>query len=1646
MATLEDLKKDYSKLFPTAPVPVAKVEETKPILVSLKSSYEKIFQPTKVEVPFYEGQIGEWMKPLQPETGYSGLWKPGYIPVSIGKPIVTEPKKSLLEIAKEKVGKYWKVLTTPGIEYTDPETFIEFADDYETAIAPTIRTMWPIRIPITIAEKITGHKLFATYEELSQKHPIATVVGSLVGEIYNLVALQALIGGGIEKAIKIPGPIKLWLPTLSRYIPSAIQTGATWGLKGILDESISQFEKGSFAPEKIATEGGKEFLFGTLLAAPFAFKSVPIQILGSGAIRAGWTTTEEYLRDGKIDQNDLLNIGANSILAMVFAAIGAKGRVAQIQQQETYNLAHEKLVVKVGEKVAMMIEQSTLATQLAQMYPDKSMGEIMEMVKLLPKGTVDLKLPIVIEQQIKTQIPKEFQDFKLLSEAEQSKILNQSLETAKDLISKGEPIWSSILKGLQSVILPKIEIPAKEIPKPAPEVAPVKPEAIKKAIPAEKRVEIPEVIIPKKGEIVQIKSKDTGKTESVEFVSQRDDGIIAKREGVDFPMLFKDTKWEIAKEVKPEIKPIVEKITYEGKPIKITVDKLENSYRFNISYDKSFGVKDLSKEVPISELQAQADKQGLKIETAITQRASSLAHEGTEVKPEVKPEIPKTIPEKWRENINWIKENRVRIDIPTEKIMPISERNKLIQEALDAGFKDISIHPKQKFIALIATIPEVRPIEKAEKELAGEVEKRIGEIIPPAGLGIKRVYKPPISDKIEGMKFSNPEIESRYKQSKGINTKGYYLKKVKEFIANFYHRATRTYPDLPNKPEFAELRNILSKQKNVKMVAQDRTARILQGITADIGPNKLDLLTRKIVLDDLIQEAKANRPLPLGYSEFDESGKLIIKQDLLNADKEKIDKLVFANPDIAEALTRRNKIWKAITDELVKYNILKEEQVKEDYFRHQILEYVNAKTRITKGVGPALKQRKPGYAKKRMGSTYDINTDYLEAEFEVMSQALHDIEIAKLLEQVEKLPINIKSELLKEAKEKGVEDWHTLIPEGYTVWQPKDGRVFYSAYTVPEKIVNQFVDDIGKGVLKLDQDLINKALAVGGKRKELVLPEGAAKTLDNLWIAKQPNWIIDSTKRLTTLWKKWVLFNPRRVIKYNWQNFLGDSDAVLAGNPAAFKKLPQSVKELYGVFAENAPMPDKMRDFFERGGFSSMLTIQEIPDIQNIKIFERFYANSQKAKTILQKINIFSRYWRTVIKFTQFRESGLRYAAYLDYIERFESGKNLNYGASNRTEIDALSNPKDKAAKVATDLIGNYADITALGKDLRESVIPFYSWNEINLRRYPAILRNAWQEGFGKGATTQVRTMGIATVKGGWALFQVLLRIVALTGVVMLYNQLFHGDAEQDLSEYDRGRMHINLGYDKNGEVRILRGQGAFSDALEWFGLEESPILWREYFEGKSSLTDIFGKIPFITGKVGLKPLMEKILSSISPIYKIPTEFISGYTWPFQDLKGYPIEDKWRQIFKNVQLENEYDWIFEKPSRGYLKSWGMAVITETDPLENAYRYIQSEKYRYLASKGKGGSSNYYTPRSIVYRAYKKALVYNDKEAETKAWEEMKKLGVKPSDLRQSLEWADPLSGLSKKEEKEFVNEYLSQSDRVKLEKAKTYYKKVFLSR
>ena len=1065
-----------------------------------------------------------------------------------------------------------------------------------------------------------------------------------------------------------------------------------------------------------------------------------------------------------------------------------------------------------------------------------------------------------------------------------------------------------------------------------------------------------------------------------------------------------------------------------------------------------------------------------------------------------------------------------------QETIPRLEKNLAVNKELAANTfeREEEFNNKTKRLSEVITLLNEEQKKKPDEPPAEDIiEMNMGIPLIPT----KREQI--VNDKIETgeVPFLDPEVEKRFKGAYGIHPDSIKSKMRDFFTATWSLR--KVFPHLPDTKDFVFIKNLLSIQQHAKAVAQDTAMRNIDEITTGFGPKKLYLFSQKVVLDDLWQEAKAGRALPFGYSSYGPDG-LITNTAMLEMDLANITSRVELNPDIKSAIEKRNEIMGQIQKDLVKYGILSEEQLKENYYRHQVLEYAQAKARATQGVGKKLRTPSPGYARARHGSAnLDINTKYIEADFEVMAQALHDIATAKNIDAIRNSEFNIKSALKKQAKaqndnqvarleledpafakamqtfrqkmaysfsqlenqgyafEQGKEgafeelariaedkelsdaitipartilkavvdrrslvkgtlgnkyvEWQDIIPESYVTWQPKEGRVFFSAYSVPQRIINDILDNAVTGI---DKDDLRKLLAVGPAREQFVIKEELAAQLDELYTAPMPGFIKQLGKGLTTTWKKWVLFNPRRAFMYNFQNFLGDADAVIAGDPGIFKKFGQANQELIDMFYKGKPMTPDMREFFERGGISTGLTLQELPDLKKMEIFNRFKSDAEKAFTPKQIGNIFSGYWNKVTEFTIYRESILRYAAFLHYKEQFGKGV-VKYGGSRKIDIDGLKDPVDKAARVATELLGDYSNISAIGKELRESVVPFYSWMEVNMKRYVQLSKNAFDEGFAEGLKTTSRMAASgatrASIMGTLFLMKWLVRAGAMTALVALWNHLKFPEEEEELSAYDQNRMHITLGRLPDGRPIIRRGQGAFADVMEWFGLDRVPALWKDYWDGKISLVDIFGKIPLVTGKIGLYPFALKTIRGINPFYKLGFETLTGKAVPVFDEYSGRIEDKTRNWLRAFSAEHEYDWITRKPSRGYLKSIMEIFYTATDPEENAFRFIQGEKHRFLElRRGRGGSGDYYSPRSVVYRQYKKALAFKDEAAAMRALTELKKLGVTPQDLDKSVKTQDPLFGLKEEDKNEFVYDFLNQRERmVLLRRAYDYYHKTF---
>lgn len=239
-------------------------------------------------------------------------------------------------------------------------------------------------------------------------------------------------------------------------------------------------------------------------------------------------------------------------------------------------------------------------------------------------------------------------------------------------------------------------------------------------------------------------------------------------------------------------------------------------------------------------------------------------------------------------------------------------------------------------------------------------------------------------DTSKPFEYARDELEETHKANHTITTdRG---KAFKEVLVNMYHEMTRTFKDLPETPQFAKAKMWLLQLQKERNLSVDRTIRILKDITRNLNPNDMNTFERYVELMDYAEDAKQGLPLPNQFTEED------VKREL-----ERIQP--YLNDNVKEAFNKRKKYWDTLRNDYIEAMKsigfdMSGRFTRTDYFRHQVLEYVNMKEAYNV-INKNKIATNRSFTQQRTGEGKNINTDYLQAEFEVMSFLIHDTNTAK---------------------------------------------------------------------------------------------------------------------------------------------------------------------------------------------------------------------------------------------------------------------------------------------------------------------------------------------------------------------------------------------------------------------------------------------------------------------------------------------------------------------------------------------------------------------------------------------------------------------------------------------------------------------------
>ncbi len=279
------------------------------------------------------------------------------------------------------------------------------------------------------------------------------------------------------------------------------------------------------------------------------------------------------------------------------------------------------------------------------------------------------------------------------------------------------------------------------------------------------------------------------------------------------------------------------------------------------------------------------------------------------------------------------------------------------------------------------------------------------------------------------------EIEERQEQAKGLKTKT-VVERAQAGIGNAIKSFTRHFVSLDVKREQeGEMADILRLAEEIPNAAKQYAVEALHTVLDGLNSDQRNTFNWIIVLRDLARDVVNDElyhdgdPLPFGY----ETPAQVLRH------LEKWEGL--ADENVKEAIGRRDSIIEKHTSRLVSAGLLPESVLDDPhlYYHHQVLSYMAGEKDVKPGVSSSeLSIKKKGWQKARKGSELDYNTEYIQSEFEILSQGQAQIKTQERLRELN-AKFGIAGQIREIAKQRNTANFYKMmIREG--VFSPDDPK------------------------------------------------------------------------------------------------------------------------------------------------------------------------------------------------------------------------------------------------------------------------------------------------------------------------------------------------------------------------------------------------------------------------------------------------------------------------------------------------------------------------------------------------------------------------------------------------------------------------------
>lgn len=607
------------------------------------------------------------------------------------------------------------------------------------------------------------------------------------------------------------------------------------------------------------------------------------------------------------------------------------------------------------------------------------------------------------------------------------------------------------------------------------------------------------------------------------------------------------------------------------------------------------------------------------------------------------------------------------------------------------------------------------------------------------------------------------------------------------------------------------------------------------------------------------------------------------------------------------------------------------------------------------------------------------------------------------------------------------------IPKGYVKYELTDRSPLYTGLGIDEQVFNDAQQQAVSNILGIPVEAVKKKLMVGRRPTALVLPEGIAKALKDLETPFDHSIKggFDRTIRFINQKTKWLdIFNSARSAVAFRNKLVRDADALFQANASMVPKVvPRALQA--GKYAlqliRGQEVPETFRTFVEdgglSGGFMSRSGIELALELRRAGYEEDAIKKAmmvgKKAQTLTQLIMQFPHDVPDIL---------IKYGTYEQLLQEMKSnaqGMPSTFGASDYRQVMALPRLEDRARMITNQLFVAHNESPVMVKFLRDYLAPFFGLRVGVAKRDWGIFKNAWD------VPEYAYQIGTKISKGklygyrAYALGRYITKTVGPYAGLMYLNNLYHHDAEEQMSIEERLEPHLTLGYDpKTGKATKIAIPLNLFETAHLLGMDKIGHYWTDMHKGKMTLADAV--------KEAGDTLATNAFEELSPVYRVLGTLLARKVRYPSFMKPRTLKDPYEYAFKEVGLDGLYRWynglpgdqsligetqkLFkgDKRSKEYFLKLFTTIKTQ-DLGDEQYNAARTDFNNWLEKTGRTedvAEVDSFSPKAMALYHARRAAGLGDREAQNQfIMKAASEDGLKGDDLIDSFLKLDPLHGI-----------------------------------